>query len=883
MSQESTAQQKADQIAHRFFSKFVSVIDSARNVLSEPREDAKVDKWFNIETTDSDLSREHTRLYRSISQLRAPPPPLELLVLLTVPELTDKQVLVQHPPNSSRQRVEPTPAHVLLERWTLAFVLSNSGSPSSSQMSTGEVTLATVYKHIMSVIRSLYTLLHVLPAWRICKRLRRRPGQGARNGQLGLMLRVRARGTDSSADDNGYLGFDEPLSPSAPPLDTATHTFEPVTHPMGVFSVSVTYLKAPHFEIDTVEALLSSRFLSLDAGPEFTPTLARTSQRESISGSPGSLPTRTTLPHSPPGDRTDRDKTGLGLVLGTGTTSSIADRFVFPASNPVATGSRTSLPSTSPRSRNVPLLSAGPVQRSISAQAAAGAASAGSIGSSSRHSREEGRESLPSLARVRRESMGRGSDLPSTPAPLLIRRQSTTVSPFKSGTLSSGSPSLYSNSPSLRHASPLAGPSLPAAPAGRSSTAVSPSPTSTRATGGRGDAAAGPSSPITAYRAGSSPVLPLRPSPPTPFAPSSLGERRYTPSPAAPSPSAEIVTSGTEPLAAPPRRKRYSSSFGYRYGAAGSEGSAGSGDKGKDPERPGSASYLSTNTDDDDISAFVQDIDARKPIGGGFNTRHDRERTLSETGLAGRAILAGAGLPERTRQTGTSETQGLQQPAPVPGHNRTLSEGQQGAVLAGEAATAATGAREEPNPRQTGAPILSHLDERLRALNNAFRTSMDLVARRPSSAGAASDPEPTLSSPFPARPTFPIPGAAHLRTPSFSASGGIPTDRPSSAPGQTRSGSGSGPELAPRRRFAGTPGGSSGGENISVWDNRRLRADSTGSSASALSDMDRARLFYEQGRTSRGSGASVGNASLESEEAVGRMSFERPEHQDGGS
>ena len=198
------------------------------------------------------------------------------------------------------------------------------------------------------------------------------------------------------------------MSPSTPSLETATHTFEPVTHPMGVFSASVTYLKAPHFEIDTVEALLSSRFLSLDTGPEFTPTLARTSQRESISGSPGSLPMRTSLPRSPPGDRTDKDKSALGLALGAGTTTSVADRFVFPPSNHTAAGSRTSLPSTSPRSRNVPLPSAGAVQRSISAQAA-GASSAGSIGSSSRHSREEGRESLPSIARVRRESMGRGS------------------------------------------------------------------------------------------------------------------------------------------------------------------------------------------------------------------------------------------------------------------------------------------------------------------------------------------------------------------------------------------------------------------------------------------------------------------------------------------
>ena len=152
------------------------------------------------------MYKEQIRLYRSISQLKGPPP-LELLVLLTVPELTNNQVLVHHPPNASRQRVEPTPTHALLERWTLSFVASNSGSPTSSQMSTGEVTLATVYKHIMSVIRSLYTLLHVLPTWRICKRLRRRPGPGARNGQLGLMLHVRTQGPDTVVDDSGYLDF----------------------------------------------------------------------------------------------------------------------------------------------------------------------------------------------------------------------------------------------------------------------------------------------------------------------------------------------------------------------------------------------------------------------------------------------------------------------------------------------------------------------------------------------------------------------------------------------------------------------------------------------------------------------------------------------------
>lgn len=48
MSQDNTAQQKADQIAHRFFAKFVLVIDGARNVLSDQREDAKADKWVSV-------------------------------------------------------------------------------------------------------------------------------------------------------------------------------------------------------------------------------------------------------------------------------------------------------------------------------------------------------------------------------------------------------------------------------------------------------------------------------------------------------------------------------------------------------------------------------------------------------------------------------------------------------------------------------------------------------------------------------------------------------------------------------------------------------------------------------------------------------------------
>lgn len=124
------------------------------------------------------------------------------------------------------------------------------------------------------------------------------------------------------------------------------------------------------------------------------------------------------------------------------------------------------------------------------------------------------------------------------------------VHPFKSSTLSSGPPSLHSPSPSLRH-SPLStglGPSLPSRPPH--------SPVNTRT----------PNPP--------SPVPHLRSSPT--FTPSSLGDKRSLTSA-----EGALTTAGGD---ASPRLggKRYSSSFGHRYGAsggAGSEGSAGSGAK----------------------------------------------------------------------------------------------------------------------------------------------------------------------------------------------------------------------------------------------------------------------------------------------------------------
>lgn len=533
--------QKADQIAHRFYTKLCLVVSNAR-ATSELKSQSKVDKWFNLETPDSDLFKDHLRIYKAVSTAPAPPP-FELQVLLSVPDLITNQVLVHLAHDSSRSRVDPTPRHIVLENWLINFVPEPHRDNDADS-----VAPSTIYKHGIPLFRSIYSLLRVLPSWKLYKKLRRRTSNAFRNGNLSIHLRV--KGLDDGVSVTDSLDFDTPPAPNASPLQHQTHLFPAIPHPSGTLSLTITYLSSPNFQLDELESLLSSRFLSLDEGPEFTPTLAKNQQRDSLTGLPGSLPLRASLPRSPP--------------------SSIADRFVLPAAN---SHSRTnSMPvSQSPR------LGAFPVSRtSTGAGINAGSTSALSIASSRQDSstawskEDTGPVSgVSAAARIRLESMaGRSSsaDLPSAPGPLPIRRPGINpVHPFKTSTLSSGSPSLHSPSPSLRQPSPLAAgnPSLPSRP-------VPTSPNSSR-------------------------VVPH----------SSIGFGRQSPS------SIGGRSEGEDTSPKIPTRKRYSSSFGHRYAAVGGGGSVGSTGSG---DRAESTSFLGVPTDDDEISIFVKDIDARKPL-----------------------------------------------------------------------------------------------------------------------------------------------------------------------------------------------------------------------------------------------------------------------------
>lgn len=109
-----------------------------------------------------------------------------------------------------------------------------------------------------------------------------------------------------------------------------------------------------------------------------------------------------------------------------------------------------------------------------------------------------------------------------------------------------------------------------------------------------------------------------------------------------------------------------------------------------------SGSFLSSHTDDDDISAFVQEIDARKPLGGRKQQQEGQGENSSEGGSS---------------------------PSPGPSHERSASESPDPGAADGRRRAASVSF---PAMLATEAAV----DERLRMMHEQFEASLQGFRRR---------------------------------------------------------------------------------------------------------------------------------------------------------
>ncbi|KAG8871300.1 hypothetical protein FRB97_008819 [Tulasnella sp. 331] len=278
---------------------------SSKPVVKKRQAGPKVDKWFNLEVPDSDTFKKSLHVFRSIStsfpitpyENVVDPPPLIIQVLLSIPQPALNQVLVLTHSNQ-RTRIDPTPRYILLESWRVDITRPSSShdQPSSSASSASshsesstsgssvfDVELPTVYKQSIALFRSVYSLLRVLPTWKLRRQLRRRTRTGL-GGGMSLELRVEVPSTESSRgssssstaasvddlpphiDNVPIIDFNAPLSQYVTANRVEKLSFPSIASPLGYLNLSLKYRTQTNFALESLEGLLSSGFDSVDYG-----------------------------------------------------------------------------------------------------------------------------------------------------------------------------------------------------------------------------------------------------------------------------------------------------------------------------------------------------------------------------------------------------------------------------------------------------------------------------------------------------------------------------------------------------------------------------------------------------------------------------------------
>ncbi|KAK7014323.1 autophagy-related protein 13, partial [Favolaschia claudopus] len=149
---EAEVLKRTDDIAFHIYTKAFQLIYAARASDQGPPSD-KIDKWFNLETSAVTESSS-LATFRLISSL---PSPLTIQVLLAVPS---SKTLIHIPTSThifSGYRL------VLLEQWLLDY---GRWSPGQVQSDGVLPEPSTIHKTAISLFRSLFSLLRILPAWR---------------------------------------------------------------------------------------------------------------------------------------------------------------------------------------------------------------------------------------------------------------------------------------------------------------------------------------------------------------------------------------------------------------------------------------------------------------------------------------------------------------------------------------------------------------------------------------------------------------------------------------------------------------------------------------------------------------------------------------------
>ncbi|WVQ70579.1 hypothetical protein IAR50_000098 [Cryptococcus sp. DSM 104548] len=306
---------RADQVLYRFYLKTVAVLVESRLTHYGSQTTDKKDRWFNLVLPEIDIHKADLQVYRSIStyqsftpaELPSPSadpcsiPPLLIAFILDTSDVPHGQTLLW---NRSGGRValdigsqstkgkgkekEERPG-IVLERWTIrAQTLPQA-------LSGSQVAPHTAYRLGIIHFRALHSLVRLLPAYRLYRRLRRsntglRMGiklwgaEGYDNSPSGLKEAWEIMESDLTSLDQGLeelvLGGEE-----VEPESVEKYDFPRIDLFGNGYTVQAEYRPEVDFTTGDLEAVLSEKFVDMDED-WFTPTVAARRRSEGVASSP---------------------------------------------------------------------------------------------------------------------------------------------------------------------------------------------------------------------------------------------------------------------------------------------------------------------------------------------------------------------------------------------------------------------------------------------------------------------------------------------------------------------------------------------------------------------------------------------------------------------
>ncbi|QPG73835.1 hypothetical protein FOA43_001150 [Brettanomyces nanus] len=240
------------QIIQNFFVKSACIIVGARASVSECSDEAsslthRTNRWFNIELDESSsiaaMSSEELKLWKTKDILLLPPLVVETVLDLRGLEPNQTLVIDDGTIIKTDKKLE-----IVLERWLIEFDLTSFDNDS--------IELPTIYKKLIILFRSLYTLVRLLPAYGL-----RNSFMKSTQSSSNLSLKANILDGTKSISSKGRIGLSKSFSEASGENHLASRRLTSVLTPIGALKISSSYRINCHFEVRDNEELLSNQFM----------------------------------------------------------------------------------------------------------------------------------------------------------------------------------------------------------------------------------------------------------------------------------------------------------------------------------------------------------------------------------------------------------------------------------------------------------------------------------------------------------------------------------------------------------------------------------------------------------------------------------------------